>query len=198
MEPIILASGSPRRQEYFKLLGIPFICMPSPVDEFYYLHTKPDDIVKELAVKKVQKIIEMLKNEAPLWVCGGDTLISMDGKIYGKPLDRDDAERMLRLFEGRTHEVISAIALYNGRTKTIDGRSSLSRVSFASLTGAEIEWYLDSGEWQDAAGSDKIQGLASCFITLIEGSYSSIVGLPLREFYEILKDNGYPYGGREF
>ena len=195
MEPILLASGSPRRQEYLKLLGLPFTCMPSPVEEIYSQNAEPAAIAEELAVKKVSKILEMLKTEAPPWICGADTLIALDGKIYGKPLDRNDAGQMIRAFRGRTHRVITALALYNGRTKAIDCRSTLSTVSFAPLSEGEIEWYLDSGEWQDAAGAYKIQGLASCFISSIEGSYSSIVGLPLREFYVILRDNGYPFGG---
>jgi septum formation protein len=110
---------------------------------------------------------------------------------------------MLRSFSGREHQVWSAVALYKGRAGAatggaIDCRSAVSTVAFAPLKAEEIEWYLDSGEWRDAAGAYKIQGLASCFITAIKGSYSSIVGLPLREFYVMLRDNGYPYGGPEF
>ena len=197
-----MASGSPRRQEYLKLLGLPFTCMPSPVNENFSPGEDPEKVAEELAVRKVMKIVEILKDTSPAelrsapWVCGADTLISLDGKIYGKPKDRDDAQRMLAAFQDRSHEVISAIALYNGRTKTTDHRTAVSTVTFAALSRGEIEWYLDSGEWQGAAGAYKIQGLASCFITSIQGSYSSIVGLPLREFYAILRDNGYPYGGK--
>ena len=204
MEPIILASGSPRRQEYFRLLGLPFTCMPSPANEDFNPQAEPRAVAEELAIRKVNKIVEILKNESPLsstktvepWVCGADTLIALDGKIYGKPLDRDDAGRMLRAFQGKTHEVISSVALFNGRAKTVDCRSVISTVTFAPLTSGEIEWYLDSEEWQDAAGAYKIQGLASCFITAINGSYSSIVGLPLREFYVMLRENGYQFGSQ--
>ena len=204
MEPIILASGSPRRQEYLRLLGLPFTCMPSPVNEDYDLPADPRAVAEELAIRKVNKIVETLKNE-PLpgstkniepWVCGADTLISLNGKIYGKALDRNDARQMLKAFQGQSHEVITAVALYNGRKKTTDCRSVVSIVTFASLNPGEIEWYLDSGEWQDAAGAYKIQGLASCFISDIKGSYSSIVGLPLREFYVMLRENGYQYGSQ--
>ena len=177
-------------------MGLPFTSMPSNVDESFDPKAECRSVVEELAVKKVRKIVETLKNEPALWVCGADTLINLDGKIYGKPLDRDDAGSMLRAFQGRAHEVISAVALYNGRAKTIDRKIVVSNVSFAPLTESEIEWYLDSGEWAGAAGAYKIQGLAACFITEISGSYSSIIGLPLREFYAMLRDNGYPYGGR--
>ena len=193
MEPIILASASPRREAFFRLLGLPFTSTPANVDESFTPGADCRAVVEELAVKKIRKILEDLKDGAQ-WVCGADTLISLDGEIYGKPLDRDDAGRMLRSFSGRTHEVVSAVALYNGRSGVIDCRTVVSLVSFAPLSDGEIRWYLDSGEWEGAAGAYKIQGLASCFITGISGSYSSIAGLPLREFYAMLRDNGYPYG----
>jgi len=195
MEPIILASESKRRQEYFKLLGLPFTCMPSYIDETL---DKTMDImraVEDLAQRKVKKVLEMLKNENPLWVLGADTVIDLDGKVYGKPIDREDARFMINAFQGRSHQVITALALYNGRKREIDCRSVSSNVSFAPLSAGEIEWYLDSGDWEGVAGAYKIQGLSSCFITGISGSFSSIVGLPLREFYAMLRDNGYPYGG---
>jgi len=195
MEPIILASGSPRRIDYFRLMGLPFSCVTPDLEEIIDENAGPQAAAEELALKKVRKVVETLKDKNPPWVCGADTLIAMDGKIYGKPRDRNDAGNMLRIFSGRTHEVISAVALYNGATGKTDCRSVVSAISFAFLSDGEIEWYLDSEEWQDAAGSYKIQGLASCFISKIAGSYSSIVGLPLREFYIMLRDNGYPYGG---
>ena len=194
MELIILASGSPRREEFFRLLGLPFTCMPSHVEEDFDENSDPTAVAEDLAARKVRKIVESLKDEAR-WVCGADTLISLDGKIYGKPLNREDAGSMLRSFAGHTHKVISAVALYCGRTRTLDCRSVESEVSFAPLSEGEIEWYLDSGEWQGVAGGYRLQGLCSCFITGIAGSYSSIIGLPLREFYAMLRANGYLYGG---
>jgi septum formation protein len=196
MEPIILASGSPRRIDFFRLLDLPFSCFPSDVEEIFDEKAEPRSVAEELALKKVKKTVETMKNDKPpLWVCGADTLIAMDGKIYGKPRDRNDAANMLRIFSGHTHEVISAVALYSGKTQRTDCSSVVSAVSFANLSDGEIEWYLNSGEWRDAAGAYKIQGLASCFVEKISGSYSSVVGLPLREFYIMLRDNGYPYGG---
>ena len=195
MEPIILASASPRRKEYLNLLGLPFSCIPSADDESFDPQADGRSVAEELALRKAKSVLSTLKAEKPLWICGADTLISLDGKIYGKPLDREDAGRMLRAFRDRTHEVISAAALYSGRTEVFDCRSVVSHVTFAPLSDGEIRWYLDTGEWQDAAGAYKIQGRASCFISSIQGSYSSIVGLPLREFYVMLRDNGYPYGG---
>jgi septum formation protein len=198
MEPIILASGSLRRQEYFRLLGIPFSIMPAQIDE-----TRRDDRenalaprawAEELAARKVHRIAEILSSHLPLWIFGADTLISVDGAIFGKPADREDARDMLQKLQGRSHEVITAMALYNGRAKAVDCRSMVSEVRFASLTREDLDWYLDTGEWQGVAGAYKIQGLASCFIAGINGSYSGIVGLPLREFYVMLRENGYAYG----
>jgi septum formation protein len=194
MDPIILASGSLRRQEYFKLLGLPFNIMPSRVDEDFDENLSPKEVTEMLAVRKVNKIVDLLQKAPPPWICGADTIISMDGKILGKPKDRNDAADMLHKLQGRSHDVVTAVALYNGRKKDMDCRSVSSTVTFAPLSDGEIEWYLSTGEWQGVAGSYKIQGLASCFISGINGSYSAIVGLPMREFYVMLRENGYPYG----
>jgi septum formation protein len=146
------------------------------------------------AIRKVRKILEYLKGQNPLWICGADTLISVDGVVFGKPVDRDDAKRMIKTLQGRTHQVITAVALYSGKANAIDCRLAVSDVIFCPLSGEQIEWYLDTGEWQGVAGAYRIQGLASCFVSGIRGSYSSIVGLPLHEFYVMLRDNGYAYG----
>jgi septum formation protein len=194
MDPIILASGSLRRQEYFRLLGLPFNIMPSRVDEDFDENLSPQEVTETLAVRKVQAIIDLLQKSSPPWICGADTIISLDGKILGKPKDRNDAGDMLHKLQGRSHDVVTAVALYNGKEKTMDCRSVSSTVTFAVLLDEEIEWYLGTGEWQGVAGSYKIQGLASCFISGINGSYSAIVGLPIHEFYAMLRENGYPYG----
>ncbi|MDR1596135.1 MAG: Maf family protein [Treponema sp.] len=194
MEPIILASGSLQRQEFFKLLSLPFSIMPAQIDESTQGNLKPRELAEELAVRKVNKIVELLSGRIPNWIFGADTLISVDGDVYGKPGDRDDAQSMLTRLQGRSHEVVTAMALYRGREKTVDCRSVVSSVTFASIRHEDLEWYLDTGEWQGAAGAYKIQGLAGCFVSGISGSYSGIVGLPMHEFYVMLKENGYSYG----
>ena len=192
MEPIVLASESPRRQEFFRLLGLPFTCMPANIDESFAPGSECRAVTEEFAIKKVKKIAENMKDA---WICGADTLVELDGTIYGKARDRNEAGKTLSCLQGRTHLVHSAVALYNGRAKTMDCRTVTSEVSFAPLTEGEIEWYLDSGEWVGAAGAYKIQGLAACFITGIKGSHFCVAGLPIREFYVMLRENGYPYGG---
>jgi septum formation protein len=194
MEPIILASGSLRRQEFFRLLGLPFSIMPPRIDETIVQGMKPRKTAEDFAVKKIKKVMELMKGRIPAWICGADTIISVDGEIYGKPRDREDAGAMLSRLQGRSHEVITAVALKNPEG-AIDCRSVVSAVSFARLSREEIEWYLNTGEWQGVAGSYKIQGLASCFITGITGSPSAVVGLPMNEFYVMLRNNSYPYGG---
>ena len=194
MESIMLASGSPRRQEYFRLLGLPFNSMPARIEESPEEGRSPRETAEDFAVRKTQRVIELLKNRLPRWICGADTVISLDGAVLGKPSGREHAKEMLRRLAGREHEVITAVALYNGRREHMDCRSAVSAVSFAPLSEAEIEWYLDTGEWQGVAGAYRIQGLAGCFITSSTGCPGAVAGLPLRDFYVMLRENGYPFG----
>ncbi|MCL1930391.1 MAG: Maf family protein, partial [Treponema sp.] len=127
------------------------------------------------------------------WVFAADTIVVLKNEIFGKPAGRDDARRMLERLAGQRHEVITAMALYNGRQKTTDSRSKTSEVAFAPLSGAEIDWYLDTGEWEGAAGAYRLQGLGACLIEAVNGSPSGVAGLPLRDFYAMLRDSGYLY-----
>lgn len=194
MEPIILASSSLRRQEYFKLLGLPYSILPALIDENQTNISDPLQLTADLAVKKVKKVIEVMKERMPWWICGADTVIAMDGKILGKPEDREEAAAMLGSLSGRKHKVVTSVALYNGREGSIDCRTAVCTVSFAAMSEAEIDWYLNTNEWQGVAGAYRIQELASCFINQIEGCLSTVAGLPLREFYVMLRDNGYQFG----
>ncbi|MCL1959270.1 MAG: Maf family protein [Spirochaetes bacterium] len=194
MELIILASGSPKRREYFKLMGLPFSTLPAVIDENLPYQTNPLKLTEELAVKKVQKVVEMMKNRLPKWICGADTVVATGSKIFGKPANIEEAAQMLNKLSGKQHKVITSVALYNVRENKIDYRSVSCTVSFAPLSQDEIKWYLGTNEWQGAAGAYRIQGLAGCFITQVKGSPSAVAGLPLREFYVMLRDNGYQYG----
>jgi len=197
MEPIILASESPRRRDFFKLMGFPFLCIPAMIDETQQEGVDPRRFAEDLALQKALAIASKTDgdNDAAIqWVFGADTIVVLDGKIYGKPKDRADARMMLCEFSGKKHEVITAMALCNRRTGKNDCRSVTSEVEFAPLTEAEIEWYLDTGEWQGAAGAYQMQGLAGCLIKAIHGSPSCVAGLPLHDFYAMIRDNGYNYG----
>ncbi|MDR2718733.1 MAG: Maf family protein [Treponema sp.] len=202
MESIILASASPRRQDFFRLLGLPFTCIPAEIDETPLPGLTPRQVAEDLARRKTQAVVEKLeKGGAPCgdvvmrqWVFGADTIVVLDGELIGKPADRNAAENMLKRLAGRRHEVITAMALYNGRRGSMDCRSVSCEVAFAPLSDAEIAWYLDTGEWEGVAGSYRLQGLGACFITSINGSPSAVAGLSLHDFYVMLKDNGYRFG----
>ena len=177
MEAIILASTSPRRQDILHSLNIPFSVLTPDYEEPVIPGMKPVELAELNSMKKVESVIRMhLQINIP-WILGADTLICMEDIIYEKPSDRDEAKKMLQTFSGKTQQVITAISLYDSGTKYISTRTSTSSVSFMQLDDKQIENYLDTGEWQGVAGGYRIQGLASCFIDKIEGSYSGIVGL---------------------
>jgi len=176
------------------MMGLPFSVVPADIDESLITHTDPFELTKELAVSKVKKVVEMTRALSPRWIFGADTIIAADKKIFGKPSSRQDAALMLGELSGRQHKVITSMALFNVQKDTIDCRSAFCNVSFSSMNKDEIEWYLETDEWRDAAGAYRIQGLAACFIDKIEGCPDTVTGLSLYDFYAMLKDNGYPYG----
>ena len=200
MEKIILASVSPRRKQILKSLGIPFYAFAPPFDEVLPEGTAGEHAAEYCAVQKAQKTFEALctssrkkRYEDARFIAAADTLIMHEGTVFGKPQNEKEAFSFLKTFSGKTHSVYSGIAVYNRKTQQLLSRTCLSRVSFAPLSDDEIRRYLLLGEWRDAAGAYKIQGGARCFIGRIEGSYSSIVGLPIFEFYEILKEHKYRF-----
>jgi septum formation protein len=192
MEPIILASSSPRRQEILKLLHIPCQVIMPNIDETITENIDIENIPELLARKKVLAVVHSLpsKQEIP-WVLGADTVIVYNGKIYGKPENQEQASLFLHTFQGKTHTVITAVVLYNGRSHSTSSHISRTNVTFTPMTDDEIDWYVNTGEWHGAAGGYRIQSLASCFISKIEGSSSCVTGLPIFDLYAILKEQGY-------
>ena len=192
MEPIILASSSPRRQEILKMLKIPFRVIIPNIDETLTSTIELEQVPELLAREKVTAVIHSLPAGQEIqWVLGADTVILFDGKVIGKPENHEQAIQFLTDLQGQTHTVLTTLVLYNGRTKTTTSRLCKTNVTFAPLTKEEIEWYVESGEWHGAAGGYRIQSLASCFVQKIEGSYFGAVGLPIFELYDILKEQGY-------
>jgi len=127
------------------------------------------------------------------FVLGADTVVVVDDRLLGKPTDSADARQMLRMLSGRTHRVITAVVLIRGAGlagEMVDARIERTGVEFAALTNEEIEWYSATGEPMDKAGGYAIQGLASRFVTRIEGSYSNVVGLPVSLVYGMCKRAG--------
>jgi septum formation protein len=187
---IILASASPRRAELLRAAGIEFDVMPADVDESVRAGEAADAYVRRLAEAKALAVVDRAADRP---VLGADTAVVVDGQILGKPVDAEDARRMLRLLSGRSHQVLTAVSLAavfpGGPGWVVDTDVERTTVEFATLSGAEIEWYVDSGEPMDKAGAYAVQGLASRFVTRLDGSYSNVVGLPVSLVYTMLTKN---------
>ena len=182
---LILASRSPRRGELLTAAGILHETVTVDVDESIVKLEPPGDHVRRLALEKAQA--GFAKHPTAL-VLAADTIVLIGGEIMGKPRDREDATRMLRLLSGREHEVLTGLALVSPRDVVVE--VVRTRVWFNPLTEEEIARYVASGEPGDKAGAYAIQGLGSRFIDRIQGSYSNVVGLPVALVYRLLK--GYP------
>lgn len=179
---IVLASRSPRRAEILRNAGIAFEPAPAAdLDETPLPGEPPLDYVKRLARGKAESV----EVEGARVALGADTTVVCGGVILGKPSDVEDAARMLRMLSGEMHEVITGVCLRSARGQVVD--AATSRVWFAELSRGEIEAYLASGEPMDKAGAYGIQGLASKFVTRIEGCYFNVMGLPVAMIYGYLR-----------
>jgi len=183
---IYLASSSPRRAELLTQIGIEFKCLPVEIDESRRDSETADQYVCRMAETKARGGECMVSTAAP--ILAADTIIAIDGNIVGKPAGHRQCRSILAQLSGRQHAVLSAVALiYQGEIRL---RVSKSRVSFRVLEAIEIEAYCASDEALDKAGGYAIQGKAAVFIDHLEGSYSSVMGLPLFETAELLKQVG--------
>jgi septum formation protein len=179
---LVLASRSPRRQEILRQAGIPFTVRAADVDETPLHRERPEDYVRRLAEVKALAVAR----EPGEIVLGADTTVVIDGEMLAKPADAADARRMLQLLAGRRHDVLTGICLHRENDLVRDWAST--SVWFARMTSSEIEAYVASGEPMDKAGGYAIQGLASKFITKIEGCYFNVVGLPVSLVYRHLNE----------
>jgi septum formation protein len=204
---IVLASASPRRAELLAAAGIPFQVRAADVDERLEAGEDPERYVRRVATDKARAVAAAVPGQA---VLAADTVVLVDGEVLGKPRDAEDAKRMLRLLSGRTHHVLTAVTLltrtgndaglnfrgeesrkFNPASFLVDEPSGLdtevavTSVEFAPLDAREIDWYVATGEPADKAGAYAIQGLASRFVTRIDGSYSNVVGLPVALVYRL-------------
>ena len=183
MERIILASASPRRAELLRAAGIEFDVMPANIDERVHAEETAEVYVQRVAEAKATAVRQRA-NGRP--VLAADTVVVVDGAILGKPVDRDDAKRMLRMLSGRSHQVMTGVTLLRGAAMAT--RVESTTVEVAPLTDDDIGWYTATGEPDDKAGAYAIQGYASRFITRIAGSYSNVVGLPVARIIEMMKE----------
>lgn len=174
---LILASSSPRRKELLQTLGLPFIIQSSDVDETTDPGMQPQEIVEELALRKARKIASGLTEGV---VLGSDTIVVLNGEILGKPVDDEDAYRMLHALQGCEHTVYSGIALIDAKSGQSEVAHSRTQVRIRPLAPDEIRAYIATREPMDKAGSYAIQGIGATLVDGIEGDYFTVVGLPLR------------------
>lgn len=184
---LILASASPRRQELLGSAGIPFEVLPSEVDEGFLEGEAPEEYVGRLARGKAAKAGEKHRDR---WVLAADTVVVIDGRILGKPGDRQEAREMLERLSDREHRVITGFCLHRGGSGKSREGTVTTWVRFKNLSSGEIDWYLDTGEPFDKAGAYAIQGKAAFMVREIRGSYTNVVGLPLTEVIEALQEMG--------
>jgi septum formation protein len=164
--------------------GIRFDVCPAHIDESIRAGEDAGAYARRVAVEKAR----VVKAQHPRrTVLAADTVVVVNGQILGKPVDENDAKRMLRLLSGRRHEVLTAVALIGSAPPDLERDAEvgveITAVEFAPLTDGEIDWYVESGEPADKAGAYAIQGLASRFTTRVDGSYSNVVGLPVALVY---------------
>ena len=196
---LVLASTSPRRKELLAHLGLGrsefcFTQVAPDIDETVQQGEAPRDYVRRLAAEKAHAGLALCADMSQPAVLGSDTIVVLENQILGKPLDVADAKRTLIELSGRTHTVMTAVALTYQADADLSFKTSVrlveTQVRFCALSAADIDAYVASQEPMDKAGSYGIQGLGGCFVAAIEGSYSGVVGLPLVETRELLAEVG--------
>ena len=187
--PLILASASPRRREILSTLGIELEVQPSHADERALRFEDDVEFVREAALLKLRSVLDQHGGEGR-FVLAADTMVCVDGLRLGKPSDDEEAFRMLKLLAGRDHVVRTAVALGRTGVGPVGSRVVETTVRFRDASDDELRRYVASGEPHDKAGAYGVQGLASGFVTHLEGSYTNVVGLPAAEVVELLLEHG--------
>lgn len=196
MKTIYLASKSPRRKELLRQIGVPFELLPlreypvdrRDVDESPLPGEAPVDYVRRIARIKAEAACRIMHSRRlpQRLVLAADTTVTLDGEIFAKPVDTADAVRMLKRFSGTVHQVLTAVAVSDGRD--LKELLSTSEVTFRKLSDAEIQTYVATGEPMDKAGAYGLQGKAAVFVSHLSGSFSSVIGLPLAETWTLLRE----------
>jgi septum formation protein len=194
---LILASSSPRRAEVLRNAGFVFEVRPADVDETRLPHESAENYVRRVAQAKARAISEPARAAAErAIVIAADTTVVAEGQILAKPEDAADARRMLSLFNGKTHEVLTALCIINVPAAKEALHVEKTRVEFLKMSKEEIESYIQTGEPFDKAGAYGIQGIAGRFATRIEGCYFNVLGLPLSRLWTTLQSLGWKEDGR--
>ncbi len=183
---IYLASSSPRRRELLDQIGVRYHVLPVDADERRHTGESPWDYVQRMALIKARQAVIAPDRVMDLPVLAADTVVVIDGEVLGKPTHRDHAMAMLARLSGRTHEVLTAVAVMH---RTDGVRVSTSQVTFRTITPREAAAYWATGEPRDKAGAYAIQGRGAVFVARLVGSYSGVMGLPLYEAAQLLRDH---------
>jgi len=180
---LVLASASPRRRSLLEQLGIPLCIDPAHLDENARAGESAERYVIRLAVEKATAV---QARHPGATVLAADTSVVLEGRILGKPATAEEALEMLRALNGRTHEVMTAVAVAG-----VGARRVTASVTFAATTEEALRWYVSTGEPMDKAGAYAVQGIGGFLVEHIEGSHSAVVGLPLVETLALLREAGY-------
>jgi len=185
---LYLASRSPRRNQLLTRLGVPFQVLDAEVPELRADGEQPLDYVRRVALDKARAGLALVADDPHALVLSADTEVVLDDRVFGKPVDADDARAMLGTLSGRTHEVMTAVVLlgHASQAETL----VVTQVSVSDLDPAWIAAYVDSGEPMGKAGAYAIQGAGECLVHRLEGSYSAVVGLPLQQTWALLAAAG--------
>lgn len=184
--PLVLASGSPQRALLLEQLGLSFTAVPADIDETPHSGESPEALAGRLAHAKAEALSIAY---ADARIIGSDTVVALDDQIFGKPADAKDAARMLTALSGRRHRVLTGVALsVGGVTRT---RLSINEVTMADISADQIADYWHTGEPLGKAGGYAIQGIGAQFVVSLSGSYSAVMGLPLHETTQLLRETGF-------
>ena len=181
--PIILASSSPRRQEFLSLLDLEYQTVPAFIDETPATGESPECFARRMAVAKAEQIATISPESC---VIGADTVVALDQTLFGKPRDRHEALTTLKRLQGQTHQVITGFAILMKQRAIVELGAITTLVTFDTFTDNILQAYVDSGEPMDKAGAYGIQGKGTFLIRSITGSFSNVVGLPVNEIVQRL------------
>lgn len=184
---ITLASASPRRRELLKKLGIDFTSIDVDVDEGFIKNVDPLIELKRVALLKAKTALKEFSEMQPCHIIAADTIVMLNNDVMTKPIDEKNAGDMLRKLSDNTHQVATAMTIYDASNECFINHIEITKVSFGSLSKTDIDDYIMTGEPMDKAGAYGIQGLGGKFIKSIDGCYYNVVGLPLYALWKILK-----------
>jgi nucleoside triphosphate pyrophosphatase len=189
---LILASASPRRRELLSRLGLPFEVRPSGIDEVLTREVDAPALATALARAKARDIADQVRaaGDGPVLILGADTLVVLDGRPLGKPGSRDEARAMLRALRGRSHQVVTAVALIEVPDGRVVTETVTSRVLMRPYGDPEIDAYVATGEPDDKAGAYAVQGVGGQLVARVEGCFENVVGLPLETTARLLRRFG--------